>query len=72
MNLQTFKELSILAHDNAKKDGLWTEKRNIGEALMLIIKNLSDAVEADKKGRYADLDSFYFYKGFHTELKCRI
>ncbi len=44
--MSTVKELSQLCHKIAKKKGFWDEKRNIGEMLMLIVTELSEAMEA--------------------------
>ena len=38
-----------------KKNGFWDEDRNIGEVLMLVVSELSEALEADRENRYADL-----------------
>lgn len=45
---QTLRELTKLCHETAKEKGFWDEKRNIGEALMLIVTELSEAMEAHR------------------------
>jgi NTP pyrophosphatase (non-canonical NTP hydrolase) len=56
MNL---KELSKHFHERAKAKGFWDEKREIGTLLMLIVSELSEALEADRKSRHADFKAFY-------------
>ena len=43
---QSVKELTRLCHRIAVQKGFWDEKRNIGEALMLIVTELAEAMEA--------------------------
>lgn len=45
----TLKQLTELCHSIAKSKGFWDEKRNIGEALMLIVTELAEAMEAHRK-----------------------
>ena len=55
------KELNDLAkaiHQNAKDKGFWDSPRNTGEIFMLIISEASEALEAHRKGRKADLKKF--------------
>ncbi len=40
------------------KQGFWDEERNFAEMLMLVVSELSEAVEADRKGRSANIDAF--------------
>ena len=52
------KELNDLAkqiHQNAKDKGFWDLPRNTGELFMLIISEASEALEAHRKVRKADL-----------------
>ena len=44
----TLRELTKLCHETAKAKGFWDEKRNIGEALMLIVTELAEAMEAHR------------------------
>lgn len=46
---RTLTELSELCHQVAKEKGFWDEERNIGEALMLIVTELAEAMEAHRK-----------------------
>ena len=42
-------ELSQICHAIAKEKGFWDQKRNIGEALMLIVTELAEGMEAHRK-----------------------
>jgi NTP pyrophosphatase (non-canonical NTP hydrolase) len=42
----TLSELSKLCHERAVEKGFWDADRNIGEALMLIVTELAEAMEA--------------------------
>ena len=46
------------AHDNAVEKGFWDQKREIGTLLMLIVSELGEALEAHRKDRFADLETF--------------
>jgi NTP pyrophosphatase (non-canonical NTP hydrolase) len=41
-------ELSAICHAIAVEKGFWDEKRNIGEALMLVVTELAEAMEAHR------------------------
>ena len=43
---RTLTQWAALCHRTAVKKGFWDEKRNIGEALMLIVTELAEAMEA--------------------------
>jgi NTP pyrophosphatase (non-canonical NTP hydrolase) len=45
-------ELSKQIHENAKSKGFYDKEKNIGEMLALIHSEVSEALEADRKGRY--------------------
>lgn len=47
-------ELQKQAHENSKNKGFWDGPFNMGEKLALIHGEVSEAMEADRKGRYAD------------------
>lgn len=51
MNIQ---EISKQIHENAKAKGFWDKERNLGEMLMLIVSEVSEAMEADRKSLYYD------------------
>lgn len=46
---QSLNELAKLCHSIAVEKGFWDEERNIGEALMLIVTELAEAMEAHRK-----------------------
>jgi NTP pyrophosphatase (non-canonical NTP hydrolase) len=46
---QSLNELAQLCHGIAAQKGFWDEQRNIGEALMLIVTELAEAMEAHRK-----------------------
>lgn len=47
-------ELSKVIYERAKEKGFHNPQREIGTILMLIVSELSEALEADRVGRYAD------------------
>ncbi|MCE3278065.1 MAG: Phi14:2 [Bacteroidetes bacterium] len=54
-------ELAQEIFENAKSKGFYEDgaATNTGERLCLIHSEVSEALEADRKGRYADLNGFY-------------
>ena len=52
---KSLNQLSQICHSIAKEKGFWDEKRNIGEALMLIVTELAEAMEAY---RHQDQENF--------------
>ena len=55
MSEHTLKSMTELCHRIAVEKGFWDEKRNIGEALMLIVTELAEAMEAH---RHQDHENF--------------
>jgi len=55
MNLN---ELAVEIHKGNVKRGFWEGEKNKGELLMLVVSELSEALEADRKGRVAKLWDF--------------
>lgn len=55
-------ELRDKAHLASKRKGFYDKPREVGTALMLTVSELSEALEADRKGRYADLKTFELCK----------
>lgn len=51
-------ELSKQIYQANKAKGFWDEERNIGELFMLIISEAAKALEAHRKGKFADLAGF--------------
>ena len=45
---KSLNELANICHSIAVQKGFWDEKRNIGEALMLIVTELAEAMEAHR------------------------
>ena len=52
---RSLNELAQLCHSIAVEKGFWEKERNIGEALMLIVTELAEAMEAH---RVQDHDNF--------------
>ena len=46
---RSLNELATVCHGIAREKGFWDEERNIGEALMLIVTELAEAMEAHRK-----------------------
>jgi NTP pyrophosphatase (non-canonical NTP hydrolase) len=55
--MKTLNELSKDIHQNAVDKGFWDNNREVGTLLMLIVSEISEAMEADRNGRYADLST---------------
>lgn len=47
------KEISKEIYDNNVAKGFWDEERNVGEMLMLVVSELSEALEAHRKDRFS-------------------
>lgn len=45
-------------HEDAKRKGFWDSERETGTLLMLCVSELAEALEADRKDRYADLQAY--------------
>lgn len=45
-------QLAHQIHQTAKEKGFWNEPRNTGELLMLVVSELGEALEADRKKRH--------------------
>ena len=46
---KSLNELAQLCHSIAVEKGFWEKERNIGEALMLIVTEIAEAMEAHRK-----------------------
>lgn len=57
--MSTIAELSKEIHENARNKGFWDKDRNLGEMLMLIVSEVSEAMEADRKDNYYDAEARY-------------
>lgn len=65
-------ELSQKIYQANKEKGFWDEKRNVGEMLMLVTTELAEAMEAHRKGKFCQLNTFndtYFDKLTDVEFK---
>lgn len=51
-------ELAKEIHSGNVKRGFWEGKYEIGTLLMLCVSELSEALEADRKDRFADLEAY--------------
>lgn len=61
MKIITHKELASLAEDafkNADKHGFYTESTEIETALMLIITEMAEAVQADRHNRHGSIEDY--------------
>lgn len=59
---QVNSSLKVLArriHQNARNKGFWDNDRNTGEMLMLIVSEVSEAMEADRENRFYDSKTRY-------------
>lgn len=56
-------KLSEEIHNNARSKGFYTDEKNIGEMLCLIHSEISEALEADRKGNYTKLEVNWYLKG---------
>jgi len=58
-------------HAKAQAKGFWDEKREIGTLLMLVVSELSEALEADRKNKHANMSAFNYREDdkeeFHFE-----
>jgi NTP pyrophosphatase (non-canonical NTP hydrolase) len=52
-------ELITEVHKNARKKGFWDKKREIGTLLMLIVSEVSEAMEADRRLNFANIAEFF-------------
>jgi len=52
--MSVLKDLAKQIHENARNKGFWDKERNVGEMLMLIVSEVSEAMEADRTNNYYD------------------
>lgn len=55
-NADTLNRYAKECHQRAVAKGFWDEVHSVGHYLMLVISELSEAVEADRLGKWAKLD----------------
>ena len=58
MNKSKRQKLSKEIHNTAVEKGFWDSKRNIEELYMLIVTELAEAVEAHRKDRWSNIETF--------------
>ena len=51
-------ESAKIIHENNKAKGFWDKERNVGEMLMLVVTELSEAMESHRKNKIDFLKSF--------------
>ena len=56
--MNNLNELSKQIYEGNKLRGFDVSKENIGQTLMLVVSELSEALEADRKAKYANLEVF--------------
>ena len=67
-------ELSKVIHDIAISKGFWDKPSETGTLLMLVTSELPEALEADRKGKYADTKSHFdsnldYIESFEANIK---
>lgn len=58
MNIERLNELAVVAHNTAKEKGFYDKPRSLKTALMLIISEVAETVEADRKNRRANPEMY--------------
>lgn len=59
--MNNLNKLSKQIYEGNKLRGFDVAKENIGQSLMLVVSELAEALEADRKGKYANLEVFENY-----------
>lgn len=59
-------QLAEKIHANAAEKGFWDKERNLGEMLMLIVSEVSEAMEADRKNKFVVVDALMHEKDFES------
>ena len=54
--MKNLNELSQAVHENAVKHGWWERDPSIEHCLMLVVTEVAEMVEADRAGRYSNLE----------------
>lgn len=68
MEKMTLNELGNRAFENAKAKGFHDNPQNVATRLMLIVSELSEAMEADRKDKHAPPTSELDYKSFDAAM----
>jgi len=58
MTNSNLNDLAKQVHQVNKDKGFWDKKRNVGEMLMLVTSELGEAMEAHRKGKFANWEAF--------------
>jgi NTP pyrophosphatase (non-canonical NTP hydrolase) len=58
-------ESAQIIFQNNKEKGFWDKERNVGEMLMLVVSELGEAMEAHRKGIFADKLAWDTFNGTH-------
>ena len=58
MKIEDIRELCKEAYENAVRHGFWDEEHDIRHYLMLVITELAEAVQAYRKGKFADREEY--------------
>lgn len=58
MEIKGLNEASRIIHESNKQKGFYDNPREIGTLLMLVVSELSEALEADRKNKHTDWDNF--------------
>ena len=67
MFVEGYNQLASQIHQTAKEKGWWDKERNEGEIMMLIVSEISEALEALRAGNPPD-DKVPEFDGVSTEL----
>lgn len=59
--MNNLNELARTIYEDNKQRGFDAAKENVGQTLMLVVSELAEALEADRKGYYADVEAFESY-----------
>lgn len=58
--MNNLNELAKQCHERAKAKGFWDKPIETGTLLMLIVSELAEALEADRKNKHADVKQFEY------------
>lgn len=64
--MQNLNELSKAVHENAVKHGWWETHPSVEHCLMLVVTEVAEMVEADRAGRYSNLEKTNIGKATNT------
>ena len=75
--MNNLNELSKQIYEGNKLRGFDVSKENIGQTLMLVVSELAEALEADRKNMHSDFDTFdkmnrnelQFNQAFYANIK---